>query len=81
MPKQKTKKPDFTEHACGHFLSDWPSGWSPEQIIEYLEGDYDSGFDIEITPWAPFEDYDGETLAGYIRDLADKYEAFYNRKV
>lgn len=81
MPKQKIKKPDFLEHACGHFLSDWPSDWSSKQILEHLEGDYECSYDIEVTPWEPFENYDGESLADLIRDLADKYEAFYNRKV
>ena len=80
MSKPKTNRPDFLWHACGQFLSDFPDKWEGEKIVTHLEENADD-YAEEVTPWQPFEDYDGETLAGYIRDLAEKLEAFYNRKI
>lgn len=79
MPKKKTE-PDFLHHAAGHYLSMIPDGWSGEKVVTYLEENADD-YSEEIDAWYPFEGFCGEELAGYIRDLADSFKHFYNRKV
>lgn len=80
MSKTKKPRPDFLRHAAQHFLSDFPENWEGEKIVTHLEENPDD-YNDDVTPWQPFEDYDGETLAGYIRDAAEKFEAFYDRKI
>jgi hypothetical protein len=82
MIKTKSKKqtaPDFLLEASKFFLSDFPQEWNGKKILRYIEFNPDD-YQEQILPWLPFEDYDGETLAEYIEQLAEKYEYFFNLK-
>ena len=79
MPKSKKTSPDFLHAAAGHYLSCLPEGWSGEKIVTYLEENADDYSD-EIEAWYPFEGFCGEELASHIRDLAQSFNDFYNRK-
>jgi hypothetical protein len=75
MPPKKTE-PDFLHEAAGHYLSDMPF-WSGEKIVTYLEENPDD-YSKKIDAWYPFEGFCGEELADNIRNLAGRFEYFYN---
>lgn len=52
--------------AISQFLSDWNNDFTNEQILGAV---FDEDFD-NVTFWQPFENEDGEYLAGLIEDLA-----------
>jgi hypothetical protein len=52
--------------AISQFLSDWNNDLTNEQILAAV---FDEDFD-NVTFWEPFENDDGEYLAGLIEDLA-----------
>lgn len=59
-------------NAIAHFLSGWPDGMTNEDILEKLSEDEDGELG-DITPWEPFEAYEGQTLLHHIEDLASTY--------
>ena len=52
--------------AISEYLSDWNSDMTNEQILGAV---FDEDFD-NVTFWQPFENEDGEFLAGLIENLA-----------
>ena len=50
--------------ALGHYLSDYPTNKTPEEILEMLEADSD-----EVTNWEPFEYSDGGWVAEHIETM------------
>ena len=70
------KEPDFVLGAAEHFLSEFPRKWNGKKICDFLQ-DNPNSYQDAITPWRPFEGYDGEYLAEYIYNLAHTFEYYY----
>lgn len=63
----------YEQYALGHYLNDWPEGWSYQKIIHTLKTG-DEGF--EITACQMYEEMVSEDLAKLIEDMSH-YLAFY----
>jgi hypothetical protein len=57
------------EFMLGLFLTDYPELLSYDQLLTMMAEEPD--WESEITPWSPFQNYDGVSLSGIIHAHKD----------